>query len=209
MKILDTLFLALAFHGSSTSIAGAPEPLPPSRWLVHASAFVVQYHEDFGYAPGIGVQMAVGHRLRAGIEGVMKFGYSRPSQDFLWLGETQSLKTDWYRWQLALRLPWPPSHSTRFHLFAEVQSGWVYLHPHTLALDGGARGTVFINPKDEIKFAPALATGCSYGLAKRVAAYLQIELGWLKQPDRRLNETAPPAVWKPLRQLGAGVMLHF
>jgi hypothetical protein len=176
---------------------------------VQVSPVVIQYHHDFDYAPGIGVQMGVGHRLRPSLDALMKFSYSRPSQDFLWLGETQSLKTDWCRWQFALRLRWPSSQASRFHLFAEMEGGLAYLHPHTLALDGGVQGPILINAKDEIKFAPAMSGGFSYHLARRVAAYLQIELGYLKQASRWLNEAAAAPAWKPLRQLGAGVTLFF
>ncbi|MGH7491996.1 MAG: hypothetical protein ACREOO_06335 [bacterium] len=207
MRILVTLLWILALLEASTARAGGKERKLPLRWFVQTAPLVILYHDDFGYTPGMGAQMAVGRCLRAGMDGVLKFTYCRPSQNFSWLGETQSLKTDWYRWQFALRLCWPSSHTSRFHLFAEMQGGWAYLHPHTLALDGGVQGPIFINANDEIKFAPALSGGFSYHLARRVAVYLQIEFGYFKQASRRLNEAAAAPAWKPLRQLGAGVTL--
>ncbi len=196
------------------SLGALPSSLPAQdravwHWFVQASPLMIQYHDDYGYPPGMGVQIAAGRELCSAIQGMVKLGYAQPAQSFLWLGESQRLKTDWYHAHIALRLRWPVPLARRFHLFAEFQATWVYLRPRTLSLDGGVQGAISINPGNEMKFSPSLAGGVSCGLAKRVAMYLQIEMGWLKLAQRRLHVPIAPDAWKPYRHLGAGLMFYF
>ena len=209
MPSLARTFLALAIAGFLPGRICAQEPTQPRSWFVQASPALLYYHGDFGYSPAAGVQIALGRSWHRAFDGMLHFSYSRPSQSFLWLGEQQDLKTDWYRWQFAWRWRQALDRSSRFQLFVTPQAGWVYLHPHALPLNGGTGGTIVIAPKDEFKFSPALAGGLCYAFTERVAAYLQLEIAGLKLAQRRVNAPSLPDAWKPYRQLGAGLLLRF
>ncbi len=208
MRVLIRAFLI------SASIVLLPLKAPAQtqanlRWWVQASPFVMQYHDDFEYAPGMGLQLALGRQWQSAYAGILKFSCARPAQSFLWLDETHDLQTDWYGFQFGLRAHWPFDPHARFHLFAEVQAGWQYLHPHDLSLPGGTQGTILISLPGAWKFSPAWAGGINYRCLKQVAVFLQTEIGGLKIAPRQLNALPPSPAWKPYSRLGVGAMILF
>lgn len=179
------------------------------RWLVQAGAGVVYYHHDFGYQPGLDMQIGAGRQWSPAFATVLTFGYAQPRQHLLWLGETHTATTDWYRGEIALRLCAPEIASSGFHFAAELQAGWVHLQPHALVLNGGAPGKILLAPKSETRFSPGGAGMLSYRLTKRMEFFLQFETAWMKIARRQLNAPPSRAVWKPCQKLGGGVMIRF
>lgn len=174
-------------------------------WSVQAYGFAARYHYDIEYEPGMGLGLAIGHKLSKNwLSGAAHFEYTRAIQTLQLINGPYETDAGIYQSLLSLRGCWQ-AKGQAVALFASLLGGGALLRPQALTIDAGTLGQITLHPRSETKFALAWSSGVQFRIIAAMSVLLSIRQSFSRFAVRQIDLTPTQMKWRPYWNYGAGL----